>query len=937
MLNTGSGRGLGSRLVALLAAVAVMLGMGLACAGTAQAAITAIEDFKATVNYTKLDENDFNTAKTYHIGADSDTGNHSPHFVGTDKFMNDWHESLKKLNSYGGLLRLADTPRAYDWGKASADNTSWPLSPATNVQSIEVSATTAAGKTITKTIPFVNETWNMYFEVKDKDGVTATFKTQIPIKQAGGMTDMSYLIFVSGRVTEAMNTGLINSTRLPLGDSFWNDPTVGSRVPAEKNATWKAEYGEGLNTYTTYFTNTVDMGEFGQQTVMIPMINVIDVNCAGCLTYALDANNIQLVNHQNVKIAKTSTGYVSGKDAGQVTFDMTGAYTYTRTLDLDASGAGSDAFTLDMPTDKTSFSVTVKERGIADVDVSPAAGHTIEFESKDAVAGVTSMKVWRHRIDGGAWSDYGQTVVLDFQNTFKQPDLQVTKTADKQSANLGDTITYTVKVENKGAGSAKAAEVTDTLGDNLEFVSASGNGKNTDQTVKWTGVTLASGASTEFTVKAKVMDSAKEQVVNKATACEGSNCTPTPCEGDSCTAITPLTPDLQVTKTADKQQANLGDTITYTVKVENKGAATAKSAEVTDTLGDNLEFVAASDNGVNTGQTVKWTGLTLAPGASKSFTVAAKVGASALEQVVNKATACEGEGCTPVPCEGDSCQAITELTPDLQVTKTADKQQANLGDTITYTVTVENKGSATAKAAEVTDTLGDNLEFVSASDNGVNTGRTVKWTGLTLAPGESKSFTVTAKVGASALEQVVNKATACDGGDCVPVPCTDDSCQAITELAPALQVTKTADRQSANLGDTISYEVTVRNAGGGTAKNTTVTDTLGKGLEFVSASDDAVNSGGEIVWSGLTLAPGESRSFTVKAKVTAEAEGQVVNEVTALDPADPNGPANASAAVSVASVALARTGADASVLTVLAVGLMVVAAGAAGACRRVLR
>ncbi len=54
---------------------------------------------------------------------------------------------------------------------------------------------------------------------------------------------------------------------------------------------------------------------------------------------------------------------------------------------------------------------------------------------------------------------------------------------------------------------------------------------------------------------------------------------------------------------------------------------------------------------------------------------------------------------------------VPEIIPD----KTADIENPNFGDNVTYTVTVTNGGNADAKAVVVRDVLGKDLKFVSAT------------------------------------------------------------------------------------------------------------------------------------------------------------------------------------------------------------------------------
>ena len=52
---------------------------------------------------------------------------------------------------------------------------------------------------------------------------------------------------------------------------------------------------------------------------------------------------------------------------------------------------------------------------------------------------------------------------------------------------------------------------------------------------------------------------------------------------------------------------------------------------------------------------------------------------------------------------------------DLEVTKSGSPDPVLVGDTLTYTVTVKNKGPSSATDVKLTDTLPNNVDFVSAT------------------------------------------------------------------------------------------------------------------------------------------------------------------------------------------------------------------------------
>ncbi len=78
------------------------------------------------------------------------------------------------------------------------------------------------------------------------------------------------------------------------------------------------------------------------------------------------------------------------------------------------------------------------------------------------------------------------------------------KTANKISANPGDTITYTLRAANTQSNTLSNMELSDFLPDNLEFVSASDGGQANGQTVIWPNITFSAGQTIERRITTKV-------------------------------------------------------------------------------------------------------------------------------------------------------------------------------------------------------------------------------------------------------------------------------------------------------------------------------------------------------------------------------------------------------------------------------------------------
>ena len=417
------------------------------------------------------------------------------------------------------------------------------------------------------------------------------------------------------------------------------------------------------------------------------------------------------------------------------------------------------------------------------------------------------------------------------------PEIIPNKTADIENPNFGDEVTYTVNVTNAGKVNANNVVVRDVLGEGLELISADGGVYDPiTRTITWT-VNLNSGETKSFKVVAKVIGY--------------GNVTNSLVVGNKTSTVDVDVPEIIPSKDADNMYPNFGDSIDYTITVNNIGKADAKHVVVVDRLDKGLKYVSSSHNGVydEAAHTVTWV-VDIAAGSSLDLTVTA--------------VADEYGVLTNIVSVGDKSASVDVNVPEIIPNKTADIENPNFGDNVTYTVTVTNDGNADAKAVVVRDVLGKDLKFVSATgtytfDEATNT---ITWT-VDVDAGKTETFTVVATVinyGNVTNSLVVGNKTFNKN---VTVP----------EITPD----KTVDNENPNFGDNLTYTVTVKNEGNGNATDVIIVDALGKGLEYVSSTGNYDNKTNTITWK-VDLASGETKTFTVVAKIIGYTD--VTNEVT---------------------------------------------------------
>lgn len=294
---------------------------------------------------------------------------------------------------------------------------------------------------------------------------------------------------------------------------------------------------------------------------------------------------------------------------------------------------------------------------------------------------------------------------------------EATKTADKSSTVPGGTVTYTITVKNTGAAALTNFEVSDPT---INFPE-DGNPEIID--------VLLPGESKSITVEYTIpVDYEGNTFKNTALVC-------LPFEGqdDDCEEpeVTVSIARIAITKTADKERAIPGETVTYTFVVKNTGGVTLEPTDVYDSV---LGVIG------NPG--------TLEPGESATLTKEFVVPQDTEDgaEIVNIATVCapvpgagEDESLSETDCE-TTCPAETEATvcdqddhilvvdiPSIAIVKSADVETANVGDIVTYTFVVTNTSNVTLFDIEVIDNVLGDLGTIDKLEPGQSAEKTVEY------------------------------------------------------------------------------------------------------------------------------------------------------------------------------------------------------------------
>ena len=241
---------------------------------------------------------------------------------------------------------------------------------------------------------------------------------------------------------------------------------------------------------------------------------------------------------------------------------------------------------------------------------------------------------------------------------------------------------------------------------------------------------------------------------------------------------------------------------------------------------------------------------------------------------------------------------------DLTLTKEVSDASVEVGETVTFTLTVSNEGPATSTAVTLTDPLPAGLGFVSvASDSGVcgEASGVVTCNFGQLAVGEMASSTIVA-IAVNAGE-VTNTATVFGAQNDPNVGDNSDSATVeIGDVFADLSIEKAASNDEVSIGDIVVFTLQVRNNGPATSTNVVITDSLPSNLDFLAAvsTTGSCDETGNVVTCELgDLGNGEGAVVFIDAEATAAGEAVNVASVAGdeLDPEESDNTASATVLV----------------------------------------
>ncbi|SMC70486.1 DUF7507 domain-containing protein [Pedobacter africanus] len=472
------------------------------------------------------------------------------------------------------------------------------------------------------------------------------------------------------------------------------------------------------------------------------------------------------------------------------------------------------------------------------------------------------------------------------------PTLVVQKTGPATAA-AGNQITYKIKVDNTGPSDAATVNIADLLPAELTAIqwqasvdgtAASITGANSGTGNVAVNAGIPAGARVVVDLTGTINPDFAGTIKNTATAKIGSN--PAVSSPEINTVVDKLT-NLTIVKSA-ANALSAGQPIVYTIELGNNGPSNAFGAVLTDNIPAAILNPAWSSsasggamvtaNGTGSGNTLSLTG-NIPKGGKIYVTINGTLAANVSGNVSNTATVTPSEPGNPPVVSTPAVTAVKQ-TPGLLLTKSAPTLSSG-GRSITYALKLSNSGPSDATGTILTDAVPGNVENVSWTSSTLN-GATV----LSGDTGSGNNVSLTANIPANGSIDVlisgtinplfkntlVNTATAMPSEPGIPKVQSTAS----TSVTPAVDfaISKSGPA-NVSAGETINYQVVVKNNGPSTALNALIADVVPPEISNVNWTATA-----EGATAILSADQGTGNNILVNADLPSAAADRIVINIT---------------------------------------------------------
>jgi len=450
--------------------------------------------------------------------------------------------------------------------------------------------------------------------------------------------------------------------------------------------------------------------------------------------------------------------------------------------------------------------------------------------------------------------------------------LSITNSVNNPTPNIGSNVVFNITVTNPNADET-GVSVDALLPSGILYISHSSTLGTTynNNTGVWTIGPLLSGASVSLSITAQVLSPLTMMLVADVSSDNFGN-------NSAIATITPIPStqaDLKLVQSRARSTTAAGTAI-LTLTVTNEDATNvATNVQVRDLLPSGLTYVAHTSGMNYISSTGIWAVGTILGASSVSLSITVKVSPSGTS-TTNFAEIWLSDqfDIDSTPGNGDVAEddsvSSEVLVADLSVTQTSNIAASNA----VFTIKVTNSGPDDATNVQVNNTkLHTSYAYVSASvPAGTSYNSTTGiWAVNSLASGTTATLIVTTTVitpdenwaEVSAVTEVDPDSLPANGSQTED----DDAATPSADLSLTQVILSPAPYLNSDINSTVTFRITVSNAGYANATGVEVKDLLPAGLTYVSHTSGQTYNSSSGIWSIGSLLSGQSVFLDITAKV----------------------------------------------------------------------
>ncbi len=477
----------------------------------------------------------------------------------------------------------------------------------------------------------------------------------------------------------------------------------------------------------------------------------------------------------------------------------------------------------------------------------------------------------------------------------------------------GEEIIYTLKIENKNSTAIKNIRLEDNYDQNYLIVLNPDGGSDNGDKISWQLGDLSSGAVVEKTVRMKIKDSITNNLNFKNyLSCQTDNAGSCANEVTTQVVLPNVPAELFISKSvSDNNESKVANNVaernellTYYLRAENRSQTTIKNLRIEDDYDQNYtEVISWETGGSHNGDKISWSLGDLAPYSAVEKTMIVRVKGDVADETnfknflrsyADNVSSQQKEVTTRIDVvnQDQVTLALDKTVSDSDETN-KDYTSSHKNEVLTYRLDYHVNGRGIARNVVLRDDYDQRYVRIISTDGGSNNGNEIVWQLGNLESGYHTTRYVTVQIVNDFDNSLEISNWAYLRAD--NAPAVEDRVRTniegnIDNQNAYLNIVKTVfdndenevHRNSANVGEQLTYKIKISNNSTMVAQNVILTDDYDQNkIVIISFTGNANDNGDQLSWSIGNLDPGRTAERFITAKVKENLSGNpiVINNV----------------------------------------------------------